>query len=96
MPLFPEPHSAEWFAAVEKSNPQQAAHTKQIVTMAGSADVCSICGDKPTGDYQMAKAKLDADAVATIRLCADCLEVQKIQGEAFLPFSGQGTDHSKN
>jgi len=39
-----KPHSPEWFAALEKVNPTQAAQTTQILSLAGRDDVCSICG----------------------------------------------------
>jgi hypothetical protein len=41
------PNSAEWLAALEKINPQQAAITRAVVAQAGSEDGCSICGDTP-------------------------------------------------
>lgn len=96
MALYPKPHSSEWFAAMDKFNPHQAACTKEILNLAGSLEVCSICGDSPAGDYQLSMRMLAADAVATIRLCDDCLGIQKNQGEVLLPFSGPATDSSRN
>jgi hypothetical protein len=45
------PHSPEWFSALERYNPVQAAHARSIIKEAGSQDVCSICGDAPGKDY---------------------------------------------
>lgn len=71
------PHSAEWFAALEKWNPQQAAHTREIVTLAGNAEVCSICGDSPAKDYRLVGHALPAAAVGTLRLCNDCWNIRR-------------------
>lgn len=65
-----QPHSDEWFEALNKINPQQAAHTKQIISVAGSADVCGICGDNPARDYEVVGAPLAA------RWCDDCVKIQ--------------------
>jgi hypothetical protein len=70
VPLFPRPHSPERFAALEASNPQQAAHTQQIVKLAGSSDVCSVCGDDPASDYKLMAPNMPPKAVGTIKLCA--------------------------
>ena len=53
MALFPTPHTDEWFQALEDFNPLQAAITRQIVKLAGRADVCSIRGDRPASDYMI-------------------------------------------
>jgi hypothetical protein len=47
MPIYPEPHSAEWFKALDAFDPQQAAHTREMLRLAGRADVCGVCGDDP-------------------------------------------------
>jgi len=39
MALYLPPHSPDWSSALEAFNPQQAAHTRQIIKMAGNADV---------------------------------------------------------
>jgi hypothetical protein len=90
MPLYPKPHTQEWFANLTKFDPRQAAQTKSIIEAAGSSEVCSICGDTPARDYQVVGEELPKDAVATIRLCKDCFQ---IRGEALLPFTfGENTD----
>jgi hypothetical protein len=86
VPLFPKPHSPEWFAALEAFNPQQAAHTQQIVKLAGSSDVCSVCGDDPASAYKLTAPNMPAKAVGTIKLCADCLKLRSAAGESFAPF----------
>lgn len=77
MPQYLKPHSSEWFRALEAYNPAQAAATRQIIALAGRDDVCSICGDHPSSDYQLGGEHLDRDAVATIRLCDDCRDIRK-------------------
>jgi len=87
MPLYPRPHSPEWFDALEAYNPLQAAHTKFIITLAGRDDVCSICGDHPCSDHQLINDDVDPISVPTFRLCADCREIRDIIfDETFLPY----------
>lgn len=85
MPLFPKPHSPEWFGALASFNPQQAAHTETIVKAAGSPEVCSVCGDNPAQDYKLTN-DLPPEAVATIRLCDDCLGMRGAAGEKLIAF----------
>ena len=88
MPHYLKPHTKEWFAALKKVNPQQAAQTEQIIGLAGSSAVCSVCGDKESRDYQILKMKFDRDVVATIRLCDDCREIRKMgMGEDYAPIT---------
>lgn len=47
------PHTPEWFASLQAWNPQQAAHTRSILQLAGSDAVCSTCGDEPAKDYRL-------------------------------------------
>jgi hypothetical protein len=95
MALYLKPHSKEWFAALKRSNPQQAAHTQQIIGLAGSSEVCSVCGDHGAKDYEILKQKVAGDTVATIRLCDDCKNIRKGAMEKdFIPLAN---DHgSKN
>lgn len=84
-----KPHSQEWFSELEKVNPGQAAQTRQIIQMAGSNDVCSICGDEESNDY-----KLDSEDtnVSSLRLCDDCLGIRKsMHGENFVPLQSSDT-----
>jgi hypothetical protein len=83
-----KPHSPEWFAALKKVNPNQAAQTKQILSLAGRDDVCSICGDVPATDYRLAGAQPTSGSVATLRLCKDCIGIRRTKfGEDFVPFT---------
>lgn len=70
------PHSKEWFAALARVNPQEAAHTRQIIKSAGSSDVCSFCGSIPARDYQVLNRWFTTSVVATFRLCEDCLSTR--------------------
>jgi hypothetical protein len=87
MPAYPKPHSIEWFRDLAKSDPRQAAHTRQIIERAGREDVCSVCGDDPSKDYKIVKPQPHADAVATLRLCNDCLDIRVGRGEEFVAFA---------
>ena len=86
MPLYPEPHSKEWFDDLESFNPQQAAQTREVLNLAGRKDVCSVCGDDPASDYKVIGENMPADAVASIRLCDDCREMRSsMHGEKYEP-----------
>ena len=81
-----KPHSPVWFAELEKTNPQQAARTHQILALAKRDDVCSVCGDESASDYEL-KAK--PGQPTTLRLCGDCLTIRKtMHGEDFSPIGG--------
>jgi hypothetical protein len=84
MALYLKPHSTEWFEALSSFNPQQASHTKLVIKKTGSSDVCSVCGDDPAADYQL-EGNLPTNAVATLRLCDDCLKIRRGGGEDFVP-----------
>jgi hypothetical protein len=82
------PHSKEWFAALAKFNPQEAAHTKQVIKSAGTPEVCSECGGAPAADYEITNKWFASDTVATVRLCDDCLSTRATtEGEQFIPLS---------
>ena len=83
-----KPHTKEWFSALEKTNPGQAAHTRQIISLAGREDVCSICGDVESADYKVASEQALPGTINTLRLCADCVEIRKrLEGEIFHPLT---------
>ncbi len=86
MSLYLKPHTAEWFAALEKVAPRQAEHTRQIVRLAGREDVCSICGDVESADYKVASEQSLPGVIDTLRLCSDCVKIRKeTEGEVFHP-----------
>jgi hypothetical protein len=87
MALYPIPHSDEWFRALREFNPHQAYATKTIIELAGSKDVCSTCGDAQAKDYKLVGEKMAKKAIATIRLCDDCIQIRRAQyGEKFAEF----------
>lgn len=67
-----KPHSEEWFEELENQNSIQAAQTRQIISLAGSTDVCSICGDEESSDYKLESNQSVSGMVVTLRLCNDC------------------------
>lgn len=82
------PHSKEWFEALGRLDPQQAAATKKMVKSAGSEHVCSLCGDRPASDYEVADKWFNADSPVTFRLCEDCLSIRATnEGERLVPLS---------
>ena len=88
MANFLKPHSKEWFEAPEKQNPAQASQTKQIISMAGSDDVCSVCGDEESKDYKLEGSEAAPGIAVSLRLCDDCLGIRKsMHGEKFVPFT---------
>ena len=88
MPYYYVPHSPEWFRAMESFDPIKAAITRMAIEAAGSLDVCSICGDSPARDYKLVDKYMQKNAVATIRLCDDCLRIKKkVHMEVFVPFN---------
>ncbi len=81
-----KPHSPEWFAALEGTNPAQAAQTRRILSLAKRDDVCSICGDHSAADYELAGK---SEQPTTLRLCDDCRGIrQNAYGEKFSPLRG--------
>jgi hypothetical protein len=87
MPSQLKPNTQEWLDALEKQNPTQAAQTKQMISLAGKSEVCSICGDEESNDYILEGAQEESEIVATLRLCNDCFGIRKMHGENFLPFN---------
>ena len=74
-------HTPEWFDALRRLDPEQAAMTAQIIKLAGHSDVCSICGEPRSKPYIMV-----AEPALPIRLCDDCLRIQKeMHGASFDP-----------
>jgi len=83
MTLHLKTHSPEWFKALQEINPAQAAQTQKILSLAGRDDVCSICGDDPAPEYELAGEK-----APTLRLCDDCRDLRlSMYGEKFLPLT---------
>jgi hypothetical protein len=73
------PHSGEWFEALKKQNPHQAAVTRTIIELAGQTDVCSICGDRPSKVYRLIGSELLVQPVNTFRLCSECWQIRRQQ-----------------
>ncbi|MCJ2085039.1 hypothetical protein MKK88_03385 [Methylobacterium sp. E-005] len=79
-----KPHTPEWFKALDRQNPQQAAMTRQAIASAGRDDGCSVCGDDPATDYKLVDPRPAPGVVATLRLCDDCRGIrQAMQGETY-------------
>lgn len=83
------PHTDEWFAALSQWNPVQAMMTRTILQTAGRQDVCSICGDDPAKEYRLDEGYRPPSGVNTLRLCDDCLQIRRADGEPFEPLGGE-------
>ena len=87
MPFYFKPHTPEWFRAMEAFDPVKAEITKDVIATFGRMDVCSVCGEDPADDYQIIDSFMQSNAVATIRLCDDCLRFRVvIHQETFIPY----------
>lgn len=76
-----KPNTPEWLAWMKTVEPRMAALTSAMIEAAGRPDVCSICGDNPSADYQLV-----SDPRFTLRLCDDCRRGRGAQyGEEFTP-----------
>jgi hypothetical protein len=78
-----QPHSPEWFAAMDQWDPVRAAMSRFVINDAGRDDVCSVCGDDPASDYRLEKALRQAGGPNTLRLCDDCVQIRRNMGEPF-------------
>lgn len=79
-----EPHTDEWFEAVNVFDPLQAQHTRAIVDEAGFVAVCSICGDANSARLKLVSPEPHPDSVSSIRLCPDCRGMrERDYGEAY-------------
>ena len=88
MSNYLKPHTQEWFEALKKQSPTQAEQTSQIISLAGSSDVCSICGDEEAKDYKLESSQSTTGMVVTLKLCDDCLNIRRsMQNENFVPFN---------
>lgn len=63
------PHTPEWFLQMADSYSALADAARSNIAAAGHAEVCSICGDKPEGDFTFSGERL------ILRLCPGCKEV---------------------
>ncbi|HEV6967148.1 YiiX/YebB-like N1pC/P60 family cysteine hydrolase [Roseateles sp.] len=68
------PHTPEWFESLRSWDPVQAGMTQIIIEAAGSAEVCTVCGDDPASDYLLVHPA--PAGPGTIRLCEDCYEIR--------------------
>lgn len=67
--MLPTPHTPEWFLQMADSYSALVDAARSNIAVAGHADVCSICGDKPQGDFRFSSGRL------ALRLCHGCKEV---------------------
>jgi hypothetical protein len=72
--IHPRPHTPEWFESLRSWDPIQAGIAHATIEAAGSADVCTVCGDEPASDYLLVHPA--PAGPGTIRLCEDCYGIQ--------------------
>ncbi len=87
MPFYFIPNTPEWLQAMAAYDPVKAEIAKDVIATTGRMDVCSICGDEPADDYQIIDRYMPSNAVATLRLCDDCLRFKvTIDNATFIPY----------
>lgn len=79
-----EPHSAHWFATVDRVEPGLARMARLAIARRGSPRVCSICSDLPH-DY-VPRSEIEAlPGVPSLRLCPACAKAFRAQGVQLEP-----------
>jgi hypothetical protein len=81
-----EPHTPYWWSVIDRVEPQLAALSRQSVDSAGSADVCTSCGDQPAPAYRLVNGAETMLGVPSLRLCDDCIEIRRGMGSVLVPF----------
>lgn len=72
-----EPHTEQWFTALEAEQPAIAKQIRQLLLTAGRTDACSLCGAVPAFDYWIIARPTDPTPVPTIRICEHCIGVRE-------------------
>jgi hypothetical protein len=72
-----KPHSKEWFVALEKFSPEQAARTRKLLQLAGTREACTFCGDEESKGYRRV-GSIPAGAAEAVRLCDHCREIRSL------------------
>ena len=86
-----EPHSPEWFAALEEKDPHQAGLVRGLIALAGTKEVCSLCGDMPAKDY------VRDHSGESLKLCADCRTDQEaLWKRSFIPLAQGASTNGRN
>jgi hypothetical protein len=80
------PHSELWFAIVDRVEPNLGRIARISISRAGSADVCSSCGD-PARDYRLLNGADAMPGVPSLRLCDDCVNIRRGMGERLEPLN---------
>jgi hypothetical protein len=80
---LPVPHTPGWFASMREWDPPKAMMTQVVIEAVGRSDVCSVCGDDPASDYQLAEAQRPPGGPSTLRLCEDCVKIRRSDGEDY-------------
>lgn len=84
-----EPHQSAWLAAAQRADPAFAAMVRYTLHCEGHADICTICGDVPLGDFRVIEALVTPRGVPTLRLCGGCFAVQSV-AEMLVPITPAG------
>lgn len=77
------PHTPKWFQSLREWDPKQAAMVEAAIAVAGSVEICSICGDDPAHDYVVVNRP--PAGPGTIRLCDFCFGLRMTE-EPMTPF----------
>jgi len=74
------PHSDHWFSIIDRVEPKLGMIARLSIEQAGSAQVCSSCGD-PAQDYRLVNGADTMPGVPSLRLCSDCVDIRREGGE---------------
>jgi len=81
------PHTEEWFDTLRKLNPPEVFRLEELFAMAGSRDVCGICGSQQAADYERLGLP-QGNCPGTFKLCADCVDIQQtLHGVTYAPLT---------
>lgn len=84
--LPPRPHTSEWFDALRRWDPSQAAMTEMTLKAVGTTEACTVCGDDPASDYRQPDDGATGGP-GSWRLCDDCLKIRRsLHGEMLMPW----------
>ena len=79
------PHTQEWFETLRQLNPSEVLRLEELFALAGSRDVCGVCGSQKAADYERLGLP-QGNCPGTFKLCTDCVDIQQaLHGFSYSP-----------